>query len=172
VGLDGELILLEDQDRARWDVERVTTGNATLERALRMRRPGPYQIQAAIAALHDGAATAEETDWPQIATLYQSLLAHAPTPVVELNLAVAVAMVDGPLAGLVRIDDLAARGVLDDYAYLHAARADLLRRLDRRAEAVEAYARALALTANEREQAFLRRRVAELGGARPDPSGG
>jgi RNA polymerase sigma-70 factor (ECF subfamily) len=161
----GGLILLEDQDRRRWDHERIEEGQALLDRAMRMRRVGPYQIQAAIAALHDGAATAAETDWPQIAALYRILGEMTPSPVVELNRAVAVAMADGPAAGLALVDQIAAAGQLDEYPYLHAARADLLRRLDRRAEAVEAYRRAATLTANEPERAFLERRVAELGRA-------
>jgi RNA polymerase sigma-70 factor (ECF subfamily) len=161
----GGLILLEDQDRTRWDHERIDEGQALLDRAMRMRRVGPYQIQAAIAALHDGAATAAETDWPQIAALYRVLGEMTPSPVVELNRAVAVAMADGPAAGLALVDQIAAGGQLDEYPYLHAARADLLRRLDRRAEAVAAYRRAATLTANEPERAFLERRVAELGRA-------
>ena len=129
---------------------------------MRMRRVGPYQLQAAIAALHDGAATAADTDWPQIAALYRILGEMAPSPVVELNRAVAVAMADGPAAGLVLIDHVAASGQLDDYPYLHAARADLLRRLDRRAEAVDAYRRALDLTATAPERAFLEGRLTAL----------
>ncbi|MBA2720741.1 MAG: RNA polymerase sigma factor [Chloroflexi bacterium] len=164
-GPAGELVLLEDQDRSRWDHGRIAEGQALLERAMRMRRVGPYQIQAAIAALHDGAATAGETDWPQIAALYRILGEMAPSPVVELNRAVAVAMADGPASGLALVDVVAASGQLADYPYLHAARADLLRRLDRRAEAVEAYRRAVALTANEPERTFLEGRIAELGRA-------
>ena len=161
-GPAGELVLLEDQDRNRWDADRIEEGQALLERAMRMRRVGPYQLQAAIAALHDGAASAADTDWPQIAALYRILGDMAPSPVVELNRAVAVAMADGPAVGLVLIENVAASGQLDEYPYLHAARADLLRRLDRRAEAVEAYRRALDLTANEPERAFLARRLAAL----------
>ncbi|MDQ3127440.1 MAG: RNA polymerase sigma factor [Chloroflexota bacterium] len=164
-GPAGELVLLEDQDRSRWDADRIEEGQALLERAMRMRRVGPYQLQAAIAALHDGAATAADTDWPQIAALYRILGEMAPSPVVELNRAVAVAMADGPAVGLVLIENVAASGQLDEYPYLHAARADLLRRLDRRAEAVEASRRALGLTANEPERAFLEGRIAELGRA-------
>jgi RNA polymerase sigma-70 factor (ECF subfamily) len=162
VGPAGELVLLEDQDRGRWDRDRIDAGTALLRRALRMRRPGPYQVQAAIAALHDDAAASGDTDWAQIAALYRALAGHAPSPVVELNRAVAVAMVDGPEAGLALMDQAAVAEPLDGYPYLHAARADLLRRLDRRAEAAAAYERALALTANEREQAFLRRRLHEV----------
>ena len=161
-GPAGELVLLEDQDRRRWDPGRIEEGQALLERAMRMRRVGPYQLQAAIAALHDGAATAADTDWPQIAALYRILGEVAPSPVVELNRAVAVAMADGPAAGLVLIDRVAASGQLDDYPYLHAARADLLRRLDRRPEAVDAYRRALDLTATAPERAFLEGRLTAL----------
>lgn len=161
-GPAGELVLLEDQDRSRWDRERISEGQALLERAMRMRRVGPYQLQAAIAALHDGAATAAETDWPQIAALYRVLGEMAPSPVVELNRAVAVAMADGPAAGLALVEHVAVTGKLEDYPYLHAARADLLRRLGRRSEAAEAYRRALGLTANGPERAFLADRLREL----------
>jgi RNA polymerase sigma-70 factor, ECF subfamily len=161
----GELVLLEEQDRSRWDAARISEGQATLDRAMRMRRVGPYQIQAAIAALHDAAPTAATTDWPQISALYRILGEMTPSPVVELNRAVAVAMADGPLAGLGLVDGLVAAGQLDHYPYLHAARADLLRRLDRRGEAVTAYRAALERTANEPERAFLERRIAELGRA-------
>jgi RNA polymerase sigma-70 factor (ECF subfamily) len=164
-GSDGQLVLLEDQDRARWDAARIAEGKALLERAMRMRRAGVYQLQAAIAALHDDAATPDDTDWAQIAAIYRVLGEMTPSAVVELNRAVAVAMADGPAAGLGLIDRLAEDGDLDAYPYLHAARADLLRRLDRRAEAVTAYRRALELTANEPERAFLERRLAELGRA-------
>ncbi|HET7726952.1 MAG TPA: RNA polymerase sigma factor [Candidatus Limnocylindrales bacterium] len=163
-GPDGEIILLEDQDRSRWDRARIEEGRDLVERALRMRRPGPYQLQAAIAAVHDEAPSAVRVDWPQIVALYDALARIAPSPVVELNRAVAVAMVAGPAAGLTLMDGLAASGVLDDYHFLHAARADLLRRLDRRSEAADAYGRALALARNEPERAFLRRRLAEVGG--------
>ncbi|HET7472987.1 MAG TPA: RNA polymerase sigma factor [Candidatus Limnocylindrales bacterium] len=158
----GDLVLLEDQDRTRWDRARIDEGAALLDRAMRMRRVGPYQIQAAIAALHDDAATTDETDWPQIAALYRVLGDMVPSPVVELNRAVAIAMADGPTAGLQIVEAVAAGGHLESYPYLHAARADLLRRLDRRSEAVEAYRRALELTANEPERAFLERRISEL----------
>ena len=129
-----------------------------------MRRPGPYQIQAAIAALHDERADRRETDWAEIALLYDALAAIEPSPVVELNRAVAVAMVEGPARGLDLIDGIAAGGELVDYHLLHAARADLLRRLDRPEEASEAYRRAYELTGNEAERAFLARRLAEVGG--------
>ncbi|HXI80140.1 MAG TPA: RNA polymerase sigma factor [Verrucomicrobiae bacterium] len=164
-GPDGQLVLLEDQDRGAWDRARIDEGRELLDRAMRMRRVGPYQIQAAIAALHDDAATAAETDWAQIAALYRVLGEMTRSPVVELNRAVAVAMADGPASGLAIIDRIAASGELDDYPYLHSARADLLRRLDRRADSAEAYRRALALTANAPERAFLEGRLAGLGAA-------
>jgi RNA polymerase sigma-70 factor (ECF subfamily) len=163
VGPAGEVVLLEDQDRTRWDAERIREGQALAERALRRGRPGTYQLQAAIAAVHDEAATAAATDWPQIAVLYEALRRHDPSPVVELNHAVAVAMADGPATGLAMIDGLAATGALDDYPYLPAARADLLRRLGRWTEAIEAYDRAIALTGNAPERAFLERRRREVG---------
>jgi RNA polymerase sigma-70 factor (ECF subfamily) len=155
----GELVLLEDQDRTRWDVARILEGRTLIEQALAMARPGPYQVQAAIASLHDAAGTPADTDWPQIASLYESLLRMNPSPVVELNLAVAVAMRDGPATGLAMIDGLAAEGTLDGYPYLHAAQADLLRRLGRWSEASAAYGRALELTTNGPERAFLRKRL-------------
>jgi RNA polymerase sigma-70 factor (ECF subfamily) len=164
-GPAGELVLLEDQDRGRWDRARIEEGQALLERAMRMRRVGPYQLQAAIASLHDGAPSADETDWPQIAALYRILGDMQPSPVVELNRAVAVAMADGPAAGLAIVDRIAATGQLDDYPYLHSTRADLLRRLGRRVEAGEAYRRALELTVNTPERSFLEGRLAELGRA-------
>jgi RNA polymerase sigma-70 factor, ECF subfamily len=161
VGADGQMILLEDQDRGRWDRAKVDEGHALLDRALRMRRVGPNQLQAAIAALHDDAGTAAETDWAQIAGLYAVLGRVAPSPVVELNRAVAVAMASGPELGLRLVDAVAEAGQLEDYPYLHAARADLLRRLGRMSEAADAYGRARALTANTAEQAFLDGRIAE-----------
>ena len=163
-GLDGELVLLADQDRGLWDRARIDEGRELLDRAMRMRRVGPYQLQAAIAELHDDAATADETDWGQIAGLYLALGRMAPSPVVELNRAVAVAMATGPERGLRIVDGVAATGQLEDYPYLHAARADLLRRLGRLDEAGVEYARARELTANEAEQAFLDRRIAEVSG--------
>jgi RNA polymerase sigma-70 factor (ECF subfamily) len=163
-GPNGELILLEDQDRGRWDRARIEEGQALLDRAMRMRRVGTYQLQAAIASLHDDAGTADDTDWPQIAALYRVLGEMSPSPVVELNRAVAVAMADGPAAGLAIVDRVAAGGQLDDYPYLHSTRADLLRRLDRAEDAEHAYRRAIELTANAPERAFLARRLAELGG--------
>ncbi len=165
-GPGGEMILLEDQDRGRWDRAKVDEGRELLDRALRMRRVGPNQLQAAIAALHDDAATAVETDWAQIAGLYAVLGRVAPSPVIELNRAVAVAMASGPEIGLRLVDAVAASGELEEYPYLHASRADLLRRLGRLPEAADAYARAHELTANEAERAFLERRLTEVGSAR------
>ncbi len=160
VAEDGSIVLLEDQDRSRWDRRRVDQGLALLERALRMRRPGAYQVQAAIAPHHDKAASPEATDWPQILALYAELGRRAPSPIVELNRAVAVAMVQSPEAGLALMDQLA--GVLGDYRYLHAARGELLRRLGRHAEARAAYQRAAALTSNAPEARFLAGRIGEL----------
>jgi RNA polymerase sigma-70 factor, ECF subfamily len=162
VGSGGDLVLLEDQDRSLWDKARIEEGANLVERALRMRRLGPYQLQAAIAALHDEALTAAATDWRQIEMLYAQLELVAPSPVVALNRAVAVAMADGPAAGLTLIEDIRASGALDEYHLLHAARADLLRRLGRPAEAAEAYRRAAALTSNTAERTFLARRLAEV----------
>jgi RNA polymerase sigma-70 factor (ECF subfamily) len=158
----GDLVLLEDQDRSSWDADRIAEGRGLVERAMAMRRPGPYQLQAAIAALHDEASSWTATDWAQIVELYRGLMTIDPSPVVELNLGVAVAMAEGPAVGLAMIDGVAADGSLDDYPYLHAARADLLRRLDRRTEAAAAYRRAAELTTNLTEQAFLERRLAAM----------
>ncbi|HEV3407657.1 MAG TPA: sigma-70 family RNA polymerase sigma factor [Gaiellaceae bacterium] len=163
----GDLVLLEDQDRARWDEARIDEGKRVLERALRLRRPGPYQLQAAIAALHAEAARPEETDWPQIAALYDALARRAPSPVVELNRAVAVAMATGPEHGLALVERIEG---LDDYHLLHAARADLLRRSGRADEAGRAYETALTLATNPAERAFLERRIAELRRAQAGPS--
>jgi RNA polymerase sigma-70 factor (ECF subfamily) len=162
VGTGGELILLDDQDRARWDAARIVEGQALVERALGERKPGPYQLQAAIAALHDEAATPADTDWVQIAALYAELQRIAPSPVVELNLAAAVAMADGPAVGLAMMDGIAASGELDSYPYLHAGRADLLRRLEQWSEAEAAYGRALELTTNRPERDFLEARLEEV----------
>jgi RNA polymerase sigma-70 factor (ECF subfamily) len=151
----GELVLLEDQDRRLWDVDRIGEGRRILDRALALRRGGPYQLQAAIASLH----LEPETDWPQIATLYGELSRLTPSPVVDLNRAVAVAMAEGPEEGLALIDGLEG---LDAYLHLHSARADLLRRLGRRGEAAEAYERALGLAEQPAERAFLERRLAEV----------
>ncbi len=160
---DGELILLEDQDRSRWNPELIREGSALAEEALRSRRFGPYTLQAAIAAVHAEAASPEATDWAQIAGLYDVLLRADPNPVVELNRAVAVAMRDGPEAGLGLIDGLLSRGDLADYHLVHSARADLLRRLGRKSDAASAYRRALELTRQEPERRFLERRIAGLG---------
>jgi RNA polymerase sigma-70 factor (ECF subfamily) len=161
-GPGGELVLLEDQDRARWDRARIAEGRAILDRAIRMRRVGQYQLQAAIAAVHDEAASTAATDWPQIAALYSVLGQMTRSPVVDLNRAVAVAMASGPEAGLAIVDAIAERNVLTDYPYLHSTPADLLRRIGRREAAAAAYRRALALTANATERAFLERRIAEV----------
>lgn len=158
----GELILLEDQDRALWNREQIAEGVALVERALISRRFGPYTLQAAIAAVHSEASSTASTDWPQIVALYSVLARAEPSPVVELNRAVAVAMRDGPEAGLALMDALFARGELTDYHLAHSARADLCRRLGRQAEARSAYERALALTHLEPERRFLEKRLREL----------
>ena len=154
----GDVVLLEDQDRTLWDGEEIREGVALVERALRARMPGPYQLQAAIAAVHAEAARPAETRWDEIAALYGHLAAHLPTPVVYLNEAAAVAMSRGPEAGLELMDRLEG---LDDYHLFHAARADLHRRLGRTAEAHAAYARALTLATNPAERRFLQRRLVE-----------
>jgi RNA polymerase sigma-70 factor (ECF subfamily) len=159
---DGELVLLEDQDRALWNKEQIAEGVALVERALRTRRSSPYAVQAAIAALHAEAPFADATDWVEVVALYDLLQQMAPSPVVELNRAVAVALRDTPLAGLELIDALLARGDLQDYRLAHAAKADLCRRLGRTAEARVSYRRALELTSQEPEIRFLKRRLAEL----------
>jgi len=158
----GDLILLEEQDRALWNREQIAEGLALVERALSSRRVGPYALQAAIAAVHAEAPEAAATDWAQIVGLYDVLARVEPSPVVELNRAVAVAMRDGPQAGLALIDAILARGDLSDYRLAHAARADLCRRLGRSAEARASYERALALTRQEPERRFLERRLAGL----------
>lgn len=158
----GELILLEHQDRSLWNRGQIAEGVALVERALKSRRFGPYTLQAAIAAVHSEASDAPSTDWPQIVALYDELARMTPSPVVELNRAVAVAMRDGPEAGLVLIDALLARGHLTDYHLAHAARADLHRRLGRHAEARRSYEQALALARQEPERRFLEKRLDEL----------
>jgi RNA polymerase sigma-70 factor, ECF subfamily len=161
-GPKGELVLLDRQDRARWDAAEIEEGRMLLDRAIRARRSGPYQVQAAIAAVHDGAGSAEETDWRQIALLYERLAELAPSPVVELNRAVSIAMTDGPAAGLARLDALTDDPQLAGYPYLHAARADMLRRLGLWREAAVAYRAALDLTGNDVERAFLSSRITEM----------
>ena len=158
----GELILLADQDRSRWARDQIAEGSALVERALTLRRLGPYTLQAAIAAVHAEAATEASTDWRQIVGLYDILVRADPAPVVELNRAAAVAMRDGPLAGLTLIDGILARGDLSDYLHAHSARADLCRRLGRVGEARASYTRALGLTRQEPERRFLERRLREL----------
>jgi RNA polymerase sigma-70 factor, ECF subfamily len=157
---DGDLVLLADQDRSRWDRDRIAEGQALVRRCLRRNQPGPYQLQAAINAVHSDAPTAADTDWGQILALYDQLLAIAPSPVVALNRAVAVAEVQGPEAALALVDGLDLEG----YRLFHAIRADLLRRLGRDAEAGLAYEAAIARTGNATERAFLERRRQELTG--------
>ena len=160
--VEGELILLGDQDRSLWNREQIAEGVALVERALSSRQAGPYALQAAIAAVHAEAPRAADTDWAQIVALYDVLLQATPSPVVELNRAVAVAMRDGPQAGLALIDAILARGDLADYHLAHSARADFCRRLGRNAEARASYRRALDLARLEPERRFLQRRLAEL----------
>jgi RNA polymerase sigma-70 factor (ECF subfamily) len=158
----GDLILLDDQDRSLWNRELISEGTALVERALSSRRIGPYTLQAAIAAVHAGARSAAATDWAQIVGLYDVLARAEPSPVIALNRAVAVAMRDGPAAGLALVDAILARGELSDYRLAHAARADLCRRLGKKLEAKASYERALALTRQEPERRFLERRLTEL----------
>jgi RNA polymerase sigma-70 factor (ECF subfamily) len=160
---EGDLILLAEQDRSLWDASLIAEGQALAERALASGRAGSYALQAAIAAQHARARAAGDTDWTTIVALYDRLLRVEPSPVIELNRAAAIAMSDGPAAGLALIDALAAGGALADYHHLHAARADLLRRLGRAGEAAEAYRAALALARQEPERRFLARRLAETG---------
>jgi RNA polymerase sigma-70 factor, ECF subfamily len=159
----GELVILDDQLRSLWDRDRIAEGGALVERALRSRRFGPYTLQAAIAAVHAEAPSATATDWTQIVALYDVLLRADPSPVVELNRAAAIAMRDGPGAGLRLVDALLERGELMDYHLAHSARADLCRRLGRAGEARASYERALGLARQEPERRFLERRLAELG---------
>jgi len=163
-GVDGEVILLEAQDRSMWNRELIAEGEALVLQALHSRRFGPYSLQAAIAAVHAEAANLEETDWAQIVGLYDELLRLHPSPVIELNRAVALAMRDGEQAGLVEIDRLLAEGELEGYHLAHAARADLLRRLGRREQAVAAYRQALALAQQGPDRQFLQSRLEELSG--------
>lgn len=162
VGPDGAIVLLEQQDRAKWNDAFIREGIALVERALTTRRFGPYTLQAAIAAVHAEARTPDATDWRQICALYGALLAMQPSPVVELNRAAAVAMHEGPAAGLALIDAILSRGELRDYHLAHAARADLLRRLGRRDEARAAYGRARTLAKAEPEVRYLEMRLREL----------
>ncbi len=166
----GELVTLEQQDRSKWDTDQISAAVALLEAALRRGRPGIYQVQAAIAACHATAPDTAKTDWAQIVGLYDQLARLAPSPIVELNRAVAVAMTDGPAAGLALTDALAATGALADFHLLPATRADLLRRLGRRAEAAEAYRQALALAPTDAEQRYLTRRLAETADDPVSPS--
>ncbi|MEZ4538376.1 MAG: RNA polymerase sigma factor [Chloroflexota bacterium] len=159
---EGEIILLEDQDRGLWDRGQIDAGVGLLDRAIAARLPGPYQIQAAIAALHAQAPTPAETDWPQIALLYGRLWHYTPSPVVELNRAVAVGMARGPLAGLALLQEPELAAALDGYHWYHAAVADFLRRASYRGSAHAAYVRALALCENRAERSLLGRRIAEL----------
>jgi RNA polymerase sigma-70 factor (ECF subfamily) len=159
---DGELILLDEQDRSRWNRGQIAEGSSLVQQAVASRHIGPYTLQAAIAAAHARAPTAAATDWGEIVELYDALAGPEPSPVIELNRAVAVAMRDGPLAGLALIDGILARGDLADYHLAHSARAELCRRLGRPAEARAAYERALGLTRLEPERRFLERRLREL----------
>ncbi len=158
----GELILLDEQDRSLWNREQIVEGAALVERTLLSHRFGPYTLQAAIAAVHAEAPSAAATDWAQIVGLYDVLLRVEPSPVVELNRAVAVAMHDGPLAGLLLIDNILESGDLTDYHLAYGARAELCRRLGRTEEAQAAYQQAIALTSQEPERRFLERRMGEL----------
>ena len=167
----GDLVPLDQQDRATWDTRAVDDGLAVLDAALRRERPGPYQVQAAIAACHCTAADAAQTDWPQIAVLYRELARLVPGPVVELNRAVAVAMADGPEAGLALVDRLDASGAMAGYHLLPATRADLLRRLGRNREAAAAYRAALDLTSSDAERRYLERRLVETAGPGQNPTG-
>jgi RNA polymerase sigma-70 factor, ECF subfamily len=162
VGPEGELVLLEDQERALWDAEEIDVGVRLIARAMRLGSAGPYLLQAAIAAEHARAASAAETDWARIAALYAALVEAHPSPVVELNRAVALAMAEGPERGLELVEPLSDQ--LDGYHLLHTTRADLLRRLGRNADAAAAYRRALELAGNPVERSFLERRLRETGG--------
>lgn len=158
----GRLVLLEMQDRSQWHAGEIAEGLQWVEAALRMGHAGPYQIQAAISAVHSEAARAEDTDWQQIVMLYAELVRRKPTPVVQLNRAVAVAMADGPLAGLMLLDQMKLDDELDDYYLFHAARADILRRLGMTSESMAAYQRALALCQNDAERDFLTLRIQQI----------
>jgi RNA polymerase sigma-70 factor (ECF subfamily) len=160
--VDGAVVPLEDQDRTRWDHDRIAEASLLVQRALASQRYGAYTLQAAIVAVHAEAPSAAATDWREIVGLYDVLRRLAPSPVVDLNRAVAIAMRDGPAAGLALIEAMLARGELVDYVPVHTARADLYRRLDRTAEARGAYAEALALSRLAPERALIERRLAEL----------
>jgi RNA polymerase sigma-70 factor (ECF subfamily) len=160
---EGEIVTLEDQDRSRWDAAEVSEGVAVLEGVLRRGRPGPYQVQAAIAACHVTAASAADTDWAQIARLYGQLAQFLPTPVVELNRAVAVGMAEGPEAGLALVAELEATGQLTGYHLLPATKADMYRRLGRADDAAACYREAIGLASTDAEQRYLSRRLAETG---------
>ncbi|WP_336216231.1 RNA polymerase sigma factor [Nonomuraea sp. LPB2021202275-12-8] len=172
IGPAGDLVLLDEQDRGRWDRTMIEEGRALVPAALSGGPPGPYGVQAAIAALHDEAADVATTDWPQIVALYDVLLALAPSPVVELNRAAAMALRDGPAAGLALLDALAGEPRLRAYSPYLTARADLLQRLGRLSEAADAYREALALAGTEPERAHLRRRLRAVEAAGPDPAPG
>ncbi len=158
----GELVTLEKQDRSRWDQAQIAEGSAILERALRQRRAGPFQIQAAIAACHATAPVADQTDWHQIVGLYEQLAHVAPTLIVDLNRAVAIGMAEGPEAALPLAEAIAETGQLDEYYLLHATRADVLRRVGRMAEAIESYRAALERAPTDAERRFLQRRMQGL----------
>jgi RNA polymerase sigma-70 factor (ECF subfamily) len=162
INSEGELVTLEEQDRSLWDREEIQRGLDLVETALRLSHIGPYQLQAAIAALHAQAVEFEQTDWKEIAALYRQLANLSPSPVVALNQAAAIAMSEGAARGLALIDELGAMGDLRQYHLFHAARADLLRRLGRHAEAAEAYSRALDLARNPVERNYLRRRLIQV----------
>jgi RNA polymerase sigma-70 factor, ECF subfamily len=162
----GDLVILENQDRARWDAAAITEAAQILETAIRLERPGPYQVMAAIAACHAVASTAEATDWHEIAVLYQRLSEMIPSPVVALNRAVAVAMAEGPAAGLSLVEEIERSGELSDYYLLPATRADLLRRLGRGGQAVAAYRRALELAQTDAERRYLTKRLQETAAIR------
>ena len=158
----GKLITLEEQDRSLWDQQRIREGVALLHQALRVRRTGLYQVQAAISAIHAEAATPAQTDWQEIAALYRELMRFSPSPVVALNHAVAVALSEGLERGLAQIDEIGVSGELEEYYLFHAARADILRRLGRKSESAEAYSAALKLATNKVEQEYLRERLKQV----------
>jgi len=162
----GELILLDQQDRSKWDQSMIRTGQGLLRQSLLSRQFGAYTVQAAIAAVHAEAPTPEQTDWNQIVGLYDVLLQMEPSPIIELNRAVAVSMAEGPESGLRLIDAILGRGALTEYALAHSARADFCRKLGRVADARQSYMRALDLTSQVPQQRFLRLRLAELESAR------